>query len=266
MIGREGEGSWWLEAGRATWQQCASFLQRCPCALLPLGSTEQHGPHLPLSTDTIIAQFLALRTAQLSCGLVLPALPFGYSWVWRHFPGTVTLSDQTLRAIVDDVAESLHRYGCRALLLLTAHGANQAHLKYAVREIADRLPLKIAYLFYPGIDQVVKETDSPLWLKGSFHADEIETSLMLHLAPDLVLSERGAPCYPELSPDYEISSLELGALSPTGVFGDPTTASTEKGQRWLEIIARSAADQWSAFLRRHHIPHPRQGGEKACHP
>ncbi len=255
----------WLDARMATWQECQSFLERVPCAIFPLGSTEQHGLHLPLFTDTLIAEKLALRTAQMSCGLVLPALPFGYSWVWRRFAGTITLSEQTLKAIVNDVAESLSRHGCHALLLLTAHGANQPHLKYAVRDLSDRLPLKIAYLFYPGIERVLKEAQTPLWQKGSFHADEIETSLMLHIAPELVRKGKSVSCYPDPSFDYECSSLDLGALSETGVFGDPRPATEDKGARWLEIIAQECAGRWLSFLKRHGIWKRWEGDDISCH-
>lgn len=242
--------SHWLNAATATWQEVAAFLKKHPAAILPLGATEQHGPHLPLATDTLLAEELARRVAQKSVGLVLPPLPIGYSWVWRDMPGTLTLSFDTFRAVIKDIARSLHRTGCQSLLILTAHGANVQPLKYTVRELADELPLRILHLMYPGLSQILQSTaDSEMWLPGNFHAEEFETSLMLALHPDLVRMDRAVREYPPRSVLYEHSALPMGALSQSGVFGDATVATAEKGAAWLEAAAEKMAEIWREFLR-----------------
>jgi creatinine amidohydrolase len=239
----------WLNAATATWQEVATFLKKHPAAILPLGATEQHGPHLPLATDTLLAEELARRVAQKSVGLVLPSLPFGYSWVWRDTPGTLTLSFDTFRAVIKDIARSLHRAGCQSFLILTAHGANVQPLKYTVRELADELPLRILHLMYPGLSQILRGTaESAMWLPGNFHAEEFETSLMLALHPDLVRMDKAVREYPPRSVLYEHSSLPMGALSQSGVFGDATVATPEKGAAWLEAAAEKMAEMWRDFL------------------
>lgn len=240
----------WLSAETATWEECRDFLQACPCAILPLGATEQHGPHLPQNTDTILAAELARRVAERTRGLVLPVLPVGYCWVWRDFPGSLTLSLDTFRAVIADLARSLDRVGCRALLLLTAHGANVGPLKYAARELKDELRLRMLYLLYPRLQEILRDADSEMWLPMNFHAEEFETSLLLHLRPELVRVERAVCEYPARSPDYLHSNLEMGALSRSGVFGDPTVASAEKGERWLAACVDAIAAEWQAFLER----------------
>jgi len=240
----------WLDAATATWQEVAKFLKKHPAAILPLGATEQHGLHLPLATDTLLAEELARRVAQKSVGLVLPPLPFGYSWVWRDTPGTLTLSFDTFRAVIKDIARSLHRAGCQSLLLLTAHGANAQPLKYTVRELADELPLRILHLLYPGLSEILRGTaESEMWLPGNFHAEEFETSLMLALHPDLVRMDKAVCEYPPRSVLYEHSALPMGALSQSGVFGDATVATPEKGAAWLEAAAEKMAQMWREFLR-----------------
>ena len=112
----------YLDAARATLPDIRDFAVRYPFAILPVGSTEQHGPHLPLNTDTLIAERIALQTARRSVGLVLPAMPVGYAWVWRDVPGTLTLRFDTYMRFVRDVAESLERWGIKAVFLISGHG------------------------------------------------------------------------------------------------------------------------------------------------
>lgn len=247
----------WLDAATATWEECRDFLKRYPCAILPLGATEQHGLHLPQNTDTILAKAIARAVAERSIGLVLPPLPFGYSWVWRNFPGTITLSLDTFRAVIKDIAKSLDRSGCRALLIITAHGANVQPLKYTVRELADEIPMKILHVFYPNLTEILSDASSPMWQPMNFHADEFETSLMLYLRPDLVRMEKVVKEYPPPSIDYQHSSLEMGALSQSGVFGDPTVAAKEKGERWFQACVERIAKLWLEFLKRHSSSEPK---------
>jgi len=239
----------WLEAATATWNEVAAFVQRCPAAILPLGATEQHGPHLPLATDTLLAYELALRVARNTKGLVLPALPLGYSWVWRDYPGTLTLELNTFLQVIKDIASSLSRAGVKALLILSGHGANQQPLKYAVRELVDECSLEILYLFYPGLEKAISgQLRSPRWRSDDFHADEIETSLLLAVRPDLCLMDRAIAEYPATPQHYGRSALSMGKLTRSGVFGDATAADAVRGGQWLDAVAQEMARLWEEFL------------------
>ena len=241
----------YLEASSATLPDIRDFAARCPFAILPVGSTEQHGPHLPLATDTMIAERIALETARRSLGLVLPAIPVGYAWVWRDVPGTLTLRFDTYMRCVRDVAESLERWGIKALFLISGHGSNPQPIKHAVRElIHDRLGIRVLYDVYAGIDQMLTEAESQRW-HTEIHAEEIETSMMLAIAPALVRMELAEPDYPPVPPDYGKSELSMGHLMRSGVFGDPRQASAEKGRRWIEIAAARSAKLWLDYLARH---------------
>lgn len=211
-------------------------IEEFPVAILPLGATEQHGHHLPLGLDTFLAENLANEVSRHTGSLVIPALPFGYSWVWRDIPGTISIQQHHLENIIKDVAHSVKRYGVEMLVLISGHESNNSSMKYAVRELADEIQMPVIYLFYPGYEEVVNEyCESPLWY-GMIHADEFETSLMLDIRPDLVSMEKAVTEYPEKPLLYGKSIMSLGDMSKSGVFGDAKKASKEKGKKLKKIF------------------------------
>lgn len=237
-----------LHAETATFPECRDFLTDYPFAVLPLGATEQHGPHLPQNTDTLIAEALARAVAEKSTGLILPAMPIGYSWVWRDYPGSLTFSFDTFRAVIRDIALSLDRNGCKILMLLSTHGANPSPIKYTIRELADGMDMKLLNVFYPNLNSILSDADSIQWKPMNFHAEEFETSIMLHLHPELVHMEKAVREYPPQSVDYEMSTTPMGALSKSGVFGDPTVSSAEKGQRWFGACVDEITLVWQQAI------------------
>ena len=228
------------EAERLTRPEALEVLLKRPLAILPIGATEQHGPHLPLGTDTFMAAEVARRLASRTGGLLFPALPVGYSWVWRDIPGTLVIDEATLQQVIKDIVHNLHRQGVRTLVLVNGHGANESALKYAVRELADETPMKVLYFSYFNHfgDSEKQVIDSPKW-HGMVHACEVETSLLLAVKPELCRMDRAVEEYPEVPPAYGVSALSLGSLSASGVFGDPTLATAEKGEKLIEAaVAR----------------------------
>src|SRR5262245_2450609 len=147
-----------LDAGSATLPEIKAFVLRVPYAILPVGSTEQHGPHLPINTDTLIAETMALATAKRSLGLVLPAMPLGYAWVWRNVPASRTLIFDTYLAVIRDTVESLSWWGVRAVYIMSGHGANPQAIKHALRErIHDKIDVKVLYGMYSGLAEMMAE-------------------------------------------------------------------------------------------------------------
>lgn len=242
--------------GRSTMPEIRAFVERCPAAIVPLGSTEQHGPHLPTATDTLIAARMASECARLSCGLVLPPIPLGYAWVWQGVPSCLTLSFDTYMRMVRDTVESLASWGVQAVYLMSGHGSNPQPLKHALREMIDgRIAMHVLYGMYGGLAEMTRQADSDTW-RGDFHADEIETSLMLAIEPELVNMGLAVCDYPDAPADYGMSDIAMRHVMRTGVFGDATRASAEKGQRWLALGAERSAAQWLAFLDSRNIPIP----------
>ncbi|MFF0224128.1 mycofactocin biosynthesis peptidyl-dipeptidase MftE [Streptomyces sp. NPDC004629] len=204
--------------------------------LVPLGSTEQHGPHLPLSTDTVIARAVAERAAGLLPGtaLVAPALPYGASGEHAGFPGTVSLGHEALRAVLVETVRSLALWAGRTAFV-NGHGGNHETLKAAVGALRRE-----------GHDVGWTGCDVP---GGDAHAGVTETSLLLHLAPERVLMPRAAPGerrpLPAIMPRLRTGGVR--SVSPTGVLGDPTGANADQGRRMLRELASDVAGRITAW-------------------
>lgn len=199
--------------------------------VLPLGATEQHGPHLPLSTDTDIAVALCRRFAALyPAAVVAPALPYGASGEHAGFAGTLSIGQEALELVlVELVRSAMLTY--RRVLLVSAHGGNAEPLGRAVRRLREE-----------GHDV---RAWGPSW-PGDAHAGRTETSVQLAL---------GAPVRPGATPGVTTPVAELLpllraggvlAVSPTGVLGDPRGATAEEG----ELLLARAVDQLLAWVRR----------------
>ena len=126
-----------------TWPMVKEQLEVCSTAIVPIGSTEQHGYHLPLGTDVFLAEHLARLISDRTGALVYPTLNFGYSWVWRDRIGTISLPQDHLQLILKDIVKSVERYGVTKLVFLNGHEANGASMKYAIRDIQDTTSVKV---------------------------------------------------------------------------------------------------------------------------
>ena len=224
------------EIRNMTRDEVKEAVDQFPVAILPVGATEQHGHHLPLGVDVMLAEGVSRLVAEETGALLLPALPFGYSWVWRDIPGTVSVQQHNVEAVIKDVAHSVSRYGIELLAIINGHEANNSSMKYAARELEDEVRVPVIYFFYPDLSELMeKYCDSPTW-HGMVHACEFETSLMLALYPEHVQMQKAIAEYPEKPSLYGRSTISLGHLSESGVFGDPTKATEEKGKQMLEAF------------------------------
>jgi creatinine amidohydrolase len=220
--------------------------------VVPTAAIEQHGPHLPLDTDTFLCTSVARAgAARAGDTLVTPTVCFGSSEHHMAFPGTVTLSQETFRETVAEVCRSLARHGFRRLLVVNGHGGNTALNAATVQQLGFEARLNVVALDYwtlarPVVDEV---RESPTG--GMGHACEFETSLMLHLRPDsvrrdLVVREIVQPRYAAESFDmFERSGVsahwKTHELSRSGVMGAPDLATAEKGQVLFEACAAGLA-------------------------
>lgn len=227
-----------MQWSEMTMPAVAAALQRSRTVILPFGSTEEHGPHLPLATDTLHAEAVARRAAARHPCLVAPAIPYGICRSTRNHPGTISLSGQTLRLLALDLGREFYRQGCRCLVLLTGHagGVHVAALTEAGEQLLEELPdLKIAVVnILTLLQEVLKEEPELVRTPGDGHAGEIETAIMLALQPQLVQGT-AAPEWPRF-PKF-ILCRRKEAFWPGGVWGDPTAASAAQGERLLELEA-----------------------------
>jgi mycofactocin precursor peptide peptidase len=195
---------------------------------VPLGSTEQHGPHLPLSTDTDIAVALAERLAESLPGVtVAPAVPYGSSGEHDGFAGTLSIGERGIELVVVELVRSAKSAFSR-VVLVSAHGGNDRPVARAVRRLRDEGHEVRAWS--PGI----------VW-NGDAHAGFVETSVMLALSPSRVRLDAAVPGdtrpLEELIVDLRLAGV--ASVSPNGVLGDPDGASEEQGTSLLEQASQS---------------------------
>ena len=219
----------------------------------PLGAIEQHGPHLPLATDSIVATAVAEAVVaaagdELDLWL-LPTLQFTKSNEHAWSPGTVWLSASTLLSVIDDVARCVAMTPAPRLVFLNGHGGNSALLNVALREVRLNHGLK-TFLTHPGLpaDQGGASPASELGM--GVHGGTDETSMMLHLAPHLVdmgQAERRVPA--KLAENSQVrfgGRISFGWLSndfsPDGYIGDPTVATAERGAMLFDGAVRTVCD------------------------
>jgi len=227
VAGRFVEGMTWLEAERA--------LRELPTALLPIGARcKEHGPHLPLNNDWRLAEYLARRVAERCAVLVLPTLDCAYYPAFTTYPGSVSLRESTFRDVVVDIAESWARHGVRRLAVLNTGVSTRRPLEAAREQLAERgVELCCAHR-----DEFARPVRARVETQeAGSHADEIETSIMLHIAPETVQLERAVrDIHPQRGPGGLSRDPDAphGTYSPSGSYGDPTLATRAKGETLVE--------------------------------
>lgn len=207
-------------------------------AILPIGVVEQHGAHLPLGLDAMHAQELALSTSAIWPCFVLPPLYYGICRSTSNHPGTLGVSGDTLRCILHDIGSVIYSQGVDCLCLLTGHagGTHQCALVEAGEALLETTGLEVAVVC---VLDLLDEAKSFLECQGDSHAGEVETSLAMHLWPELVKGTAPEE-YPTI-PRFRLIRDKI-AHWPGGVWGDPSKASAEKGRRILEEEARVLAE------------------------
>jgi creatinine amidohydrolase len=216
----------------------------------PLGAIEQHGPHLPLIVDAAISQAVTGKAlAKLDANIpayALPTLYYGKSNEYCHFPGTIMLSARTLLAVIGDIADSIYRAGFRKLVLMNAHGGQPQVMEIAARDIHQKYQdFSVFPLFVWGVPNLAAELLTAKELEFGIHAGDAETSLMLSILPDRVKMELAVTEYPKNLPIDSLLSMEgnlpfawlTRELTESGVLGDATVATEEKGARILESLS-----------------------------
>ncbi len=234
-----------------TWTQVRDMPDKANVVIVqPIGAIEQHGPHLPLVVDAAIATAIlgkALKKLPAEVpAYALPPLCYGKSNEHWHFPGTITLTAQTLIATLTEVAESLYRAGFRKLVLMNAHGGQPQVMEIVARDLHQTYEDFFVFpLFTWRAPHCAGEFLTPKEKEFGIHAGDAETSMMLSILPDQVRMEEAVAEYPHGLPEDSLLSMEgklpfawtTRDLSRSGVLGDPTTATKEKGDRLWESVS-----------------------------
>jgi creatinine amidohydrolase len=242
-----------------TWPEYRDRVGGGATVVLPVGATEQHGHHLPLGVDACIATTIATQAADRIGGIVAPTLAYGYRSQPRtgggsSFPGTTGLDGQTLDLLVRDVVRELAAGGARRIAIVDGHYENEMFLtdgvELALREFRrDGLDARVVKLRY--FEEVADDTIALLWPGGYpgmalEHAALLETSMMLHLRPDLVHLERAPDEPPAAFPPYDVYPANPAWVPPSGALSPPTRATAAFGEhlvaRFVDLVVRALED------------------------
>jgi creatinine amidohydrolase/Fe(II)-dependent formamide hydrolase-like protein len=225
--------------------------------IMPVGSTEQHGAHLPLSTNSLHTVAILEHVAERLPALIAPLIPVGRADHHMAFPGTITVRHETLHATIRDWCDSFFSHGFRHVLIYSGHGGNAVPLARIIedltREDAGRSIIGCTdWNVYDGTLFPKAQALGVGQFEAGWHAGELETSMILALDARLVLMERAAPGFiGDLMPLRDKLMREgVKAIAPTGVLGDPRSATREHGEAYLDALSDSVTRFFRSELER----------------
>lgn len=229
-----------------TQPEAEAILKRSGLVIIPMGSVEQHGPHLPCGTDYLASLIIGKEVAKKVDGLLLPFCPVGVTPFHMSFAGTLSLKPQTFIALVEDLCESVIQHGAKRIVFLNWHEGNTSAMNLAGVAIQQRHPVRVLVVQACYIAQELFGQEA-----GLTHGGELEVLPILAYDPSLVHLERATnPSPPERA--KKMDSLRRGRaaylflkdireLAPTGWYGDPKRATAERAREFLDEIAQAAA-------------------------
>lgn len=239
--------------GDLTWPEAQERLKTAPLVIIPFGGgAKEHGAHLPMNADRAVMEYLCQKAVETQAVIVAPPVYHGWFPAFREFPGTEIADPDLFRRYMQSIAESLIRNGARRIVFLNT-GISKATglpISIAARELRVQTGVPILVLSWDDLE--TPEIYALAEQKTGGHGDEIETSIQLFLQPDLVQMDKAVVDYGDLSsekfPGYEPGlfsrNMKDPAYSTTGLFGNPTLATAEKGMKAMEILTR----QWLKAL------------------
>jgi creatinine amidohydrolase len=239
---------WWWDL---TTRDFAELDAERMVAIVPVGAVEQHGPHLPVAVDAAINAGIVARAVELMPqdfpALVLPMSPVGKSDEHLLFPGTLTLSHETLGRVWYELGESVHRAGLRKILFFNSHGGQPQLLEIVCRDLRVKRDMFALTAMWPRLIDATDLVDAAE-IRHGIHGGQIETSVMLHLHPELVdmaRAENFVPVTVEIERETELLGRRAAYfgwqaqdLNPTGVCGNAAEATAELGKELVERAAR----------------------------
>lgn len=232
-----------IKASEITYDAFPAAIKRCPIAMLPIGGgTKEHGPHLPLGTDQMVVDALAERVVEATPVLLLPTLAYAYYPAFVDWPGSVSIEAEHFAALVGDIIRSLHRHGMQKFLILDGGVSTHPPLNVLSRDLYNALGVTVAVTNIRGLGYETHRRIAEQERGG--HADEIETSRMLVIRPDLVHMDRAPTEYNDPMPGTfgpaGVKKIHVGGKMRTaqGIHGNAALATPEKGEQSLQAMAQ----------------------------
>ncbi len=233
------------ELAHMTWLQIDALRKKTDLAIIPAGAVEVYGQHLPNGSDGIVALALARALAERVPAAIAPLVPVGESKSLNAFPGTLWVSAESLKAYIGDIARSLIHWGFRRLLFINSHLGNVAPISQLARQLQEECKVICAQVdtwrFIQPLTEDLWESDLP-----HGHASEAGTSMLLHVAPELVQMEKAVhtPGTPKAYPEF-IVYRPFTETTDTGDLGDGTAGTAEKGEKAF----KRAVERMVAFVK-----------------
>jgi creatinine amidohydrolase len=225
-----------LLVAQSNWREVQRALEAGAIAVLPVGAAAKaHGLHLPMNTDCVQAEWLAARISQTKFAAVWPTLSYGHYPAFVDYPGSCSLTRETFQAMATQVIDHILRAGGRAVLIVNTGISTIEPLRSAIDKSSHPARVRLANV-YEGAHYRAAEARVKEQVCGS-HADELETSIMLAIAPDSVRMDLAEACTCKIAPGpLNRSDPAAANYSPSGVYGDPRPASKDKGEVLLRAI------------------------------
>lgn len=237
-----------------TWVEAEKVLKDYDVALVALGArTKEHGPHLLLKNDYILAEYLMRRVSDEVPVVVLPTLQYGYYPSFLEYPGSISIGAETFKNVVMDICKSMHGYGMKKFYVLNTGVSTIGPLAEAERDLAP-LGITLRSLNILEVDKQLPE--GLLKQDGGTHADEGETSMMLYIAPETVDMSKAVKDFDPRPGRRGLTRNPEGAgnYSPSGVYGNPALATKEKGKIIVEATVREVVRQVRDLISLKQIP------------
>ena len=228
----------WSDLSHASFQEAST---KTEVAVMVTGALEAHGTHLPLSTDTILPTYLAEKVATKTKALVLPTIPFGDSWSFNDFEGTISIAPDALTDFYVSVMKGIFKHGFRYLVILNGHGGNIPELNIAAKSATDTG--QRAVIIVNWWKELAESARALVEETSGGHAAEDETSEVLHVRPDLVNMSK-LESHRVVSKFTIISGMLREELLPSAMHGDPRKATAEKGR----LIFEQAEEELIALI------------------
>lgn len=236
-------------------KQAKALLCIAKVALLPLGSTEPHGDHLPLATDNLLAERFALEVEKrLSSefelqACILPTLPFSQVWSLAGHAGALDIGQPLLTELLVKLAENMAVYGITTTAVINSHFGNFDAMKAAARILKPKGITLLSFTWF-GTQSIVNDIRESAVAHNSFmHADEIETAMMLALAPEWVQMSKARAHYPQFPTSFSFEQIPWTAFSEYSVLGDPTYATPQKGKLIIEQALNETVHALGSYLK-----------------
>ncbi|MBI1910474.1 MAG: creatininase family protein [Deltaproteobacteria bacterium] len=228
--------------GENTMSEFGRNVKKTRTLIIPFGTVEAHGDHLPINTDTLIIREVIKKVAEKNNVYMAPPIQYGVCTSTSAHPGTLGITTQSLRLIATDIVRSAYAHGLRNFILISGHGGS-LHVS-ALREVAENLTqeldkVKIAALSI--YELLGKETQEIIETKGDSHAGEAETSLVLHLAPKLIKG-RSKEEYPRMPKPIAVKDKDKLKYWPGAVWGNPQKASADKGEKLFKVMVEKVEE------------------------